>query len=86
MEAYLNRPTDHPLTAEGDPSMCPHLQAQAKSGAKGAGASKKVPPKDNSASETESEDEEMIPQGGCPVMNNGQAKDPRLEIMQQGYK
>lgn len=81
----FNRPEAHPEVQGGDESMCPHLQMMKKKGEKDEEDKSKKEDAESSDSDISS-DEEDKPQGGCPVMNNKNAKDPRLEAVKPGFE
>ena len=89
MEAVLtDAPKGHPMTEGADPSICPHLQNLKKAGKPTSRVSRKYKDRepDNSDPETESEEEDQKPRGGCPVMNQNAAKDPSLEVIKPTFK
>lgn len=81
----FNMPEAHPHMENGDASMCPHMQMKNKKLKKDEENMSRDDEAESSDSDISS-DEENQPRGGCPVMNNSSAKDPRLEILKPGFK
>ena len=85
LDIFGEAPQHHPDVEGGDASMCPHLQMKRKRDQKMTEKATKKNEDNESESESSSE-EEAAPRGGCPVMHQNGAKDPKLELFKPGYR
>ena len=86
-------PLGHPDTQGQDAELCPHLQIKNRGAQKkkNEGNFRSLKLIEHSNIKTENEDdseseEDDMPRGGCPVMNNSKSLNPKMEMMKPDFE